>query len=312
MSLQPDTSLVSKDILIAIRLTAENLAKFRNGANPVLKSANSQSNFRRINHTWELISGNEQAIADDYQMITHLRKSEILPDSNHLLGDNLFISEGCEIYNSTFDTRKGPIYIGKCVEIMPGCHIQGPAAICDHATLKMGSLIYKGTTIGPWCKAGGEISNSIFTGYSSKAHDGFLGDSVIGEWCNLGAGTTTSNLKNNYEQVKQWSYTEKRFVKTGLQFCGLVMGDHCKTGISTMFNSGTTTGVCSNIFGIGYHRNFIPSFVWGGTAGFRPHKLTEAIETAKAVYKRRNLDFDNTEEQIFTKVFEITANDRTL
>lgn len=312
LSLEADTSLIFDDTVIAIHLTAENLKHFREGVSPDLKSKETKTHFIKINYTWDIFGYNKEAIIADYKLITANRKSAAISSSNVVLGNDLFVEEGISIECSTINTLKGPVYIGKNAEVMQGCHIEGPVALCDHSVLKMGALIYKGTTIGPWCKAGGEISNSVMFSYSSKAHDGFLGDSVISEWCNLGAGTTTSNLKNNYEHVKQWSYGESKFVSTGLQFCGLVMGDHCKTGISSMFNSGTTVGVCSNIFGVSYHRNFIPSFVWGGTSGFRKHKTDEAMETAKAVYARRNLPFDSVEENIFKSVFDLTNDNRLL
>jgi UDP-N-acetylglucosamine diphosphorylase/glucosamine-1-phosphate N-acetyltransferase len=312
LSLDPDSSLISGETIIAIHLTAENLKHFRQGIDPDLKSIETKTAFVKINNTWDVFGNNKTAIIDDYKLITNNRKSAKLSATNQVLGIDLFIEEGASIECSTINTIQGPVYIGKNVEVMQGCHIEGPAAFCDHSMLKMGSLVYKGTTLGPYCKAGGEISNSILFGYSSKAHDGFLGDSVIAEWCNLGAGTTTSNLKNNYETIKQWSYSESKFVSTGLQFCGLVIGDHCKTGISTMFNSGTTTGVCSNIFGVNYQRNFVPSFVWGGTSGFRKHKFSEATETAKAVYSRRSLPFDIMEENILKAVFELTSDNRLM
>jgi UDP-N-acetylglucosamine diphosphorylase/glucosamine-1-phosphate N-acetyltransferase len=312
LSLEADTSLISDDIVIAVHLTAENLQHFREGTDPNLLNREVKTSFIRINNTWAIFSNNKKAITDDYLLITRNRKAAEISSTNQILGKDLFVEEGVNIECSTINTLKGPVYIGKHAEVMQGCHIEGPVALCEHSVLKMGTLVYKGTTIGPWCKAGGEINNSILFGYSSKAHDGFLGDSVIAEWCNLGAGTTTSNLKNNYEPVKQWNYDGSKFVSTGLQFCGLVMGDHCKTGISSMFNSGTTAGVCSNIFGVSYQRNFIPSFVWGGTSGFRKHKLDEAMETAKAVYARRNLPFDAVEENIFKHVFDLTSENRLL
>jgi UDP-N-acetylglucosamine diphosphorylase/glucosamine-1-phosphate N-acetyltransferase len=312
LSLPEDTSLMTGETVIAIHLTAENLKHFRLGVAPDLKNRETKTSFVKINNTWDIFGNNKQSIIDDFKLITHKRVSAEISNTNQVLGNNLFVEEGVSIEFSTINTLKGPVYIGKHAEVMPGCHIEGPVALGEHSVLKMGTLVYKGTTIGPWCKAGGEINNSVMFGYSSKAHDGFLGDSVIAEWCNLGAGTTTSNLKNNYEHVKQWNYGENKFVTTGLQFCGLVMGDHTKTGISSMFNSGTTAGVCSNIFGVSYQRNFIPSFVWGGTSGFRKHKLNEAMDTAKAVYARRGIPFDTIEENIFTAVFEITSDNRLL
>jgi UDP-N-acetylglucosamine diphosphorylase/glucosamine-1-phosphate N-acetyltransferase len=312
LSLEADSSLIKDDIIIAVHLTAENLKHFSPGIAPNMRSKKANSSFVKINNTWDIFGNNKKAIIDDFKLITYGRKSADISTTNQVIGKNLFVEDSVQIECSTINTLKGPVYIGKDAEIMQGCHIEGPVALCDHSVLKMGTLVYKGTTIGPWCKAGGEINNSVMMGYSSKAHDGFLGDSVIAEWCNLGAGTTTSNLKNNYEAVKQWSYSQNKFVSTGLQFCGLVLGDHCKTGISSMFNSGTTAGVCSNIFGVSYQRNFIPSFVWGGNSGFRKHRLNEAMDTAKAVYARRSLPFNSVEEKIFTTVFELTSDDRLL
>ena len=312
LSLSTDTSLNNDETIIALRLTADNLKHFRQGLATELKSRNVESQFIKLSNTWDIFGNNKKEIVDDFDLVTKGRKSSGISPTNQLLGNNLFVEEDVNIECSTINTLKGPVYIGKNAEIMQGCHIEGPASIGDHAVLKMGTLLYKGTTIGPWCKAGGEISNSVMFGYSSKAHDGFLGDSVIAEWCNLGAGTTTSNLKNNYEPVKQWSYGKSRFVSTKLLFCGLVLGDHCKTGISSMFNSGSTAGVCSNIFGVNYQRNFIPSFVWGGNSGFRKHRLEEVIETAKAVYARRDLPFDSVEENIFKAVFELASESRVL
>jgi len=312
LMLQSDTSLVQAETVIAVHLTAENLKHFREGSAPDLQSRETKTQFQKINNTWDIFGLNKNAIIDDFNLVTADRESAGFSDTNTVLGNNLFVDEGVNMECSTVNTLKGPVYIGKNVEIMPGCHIEGPAALCENSVLKMGTLLYKGTTIGPWCKAGGEINNSVMFGYSSKAHDGFLGDSVIAEWCNLGAGTTTSNLKNNYESVKQWSYNQNKFVSTDLQFCGLVLGDHCKTGISSMFNSGTTAGVGSNIFGVSYHRNFIPSFVWGGTSGFRKHKMDEAMDTAKAMYGRRGIPFDQIEANIFKSVYELTSDSRIL
>ena len=312
LSLAEDTSLMAGETIVAIHLTADNLKQFRHGIGPELKSKATKTPFIKINNTWDIFGNNKKSIIDDFKLITNNRKSADISPTNHVLGNNLFVEADVNMEFSTINTLKGPVYIGKHAEVMPGCHIEGPVSLGEHSVLKMGTLVYKGTTIGPWCKAGGEINNSIMFGYSSKAHDGFLGDSVVAEWCNMGAGTTTSNLKNNYEAVKQWSYGENKFVTTGLQFCGLVLGDHTKTGISSMFNSGTTVGVCSNIFGVSYQRNFIPSFVWGGTSGFRKHRLDEAMNTAKAVYARRELPFDAIEESIFKSVFELTSDNRLL
>jgi len=193
---------------------------------------------------------------------------------------------------------------------MEGSLIRGGLALCEQATLKMGAKIYGPTTIGPHSKAGGEISNSIIYGFSNKGHDGFIGNTVIGEWCNLGADTNTSNLKNNYAKVKVWNYSTQRFANTGLQFCGLIMGDHSKCGINTMFNTGTVVGVSSNIYGAGFPRNFIPSFAWGGSGGMMEFRLNKAGEVAEAMMSRRGLEYDQTEQDILKTVFDKTANFR--
>jgi UDP-N-acetylglucosamine diphosphorylase/glucosamine-1-phosphate N-acetyltransferase len=208
------------------------------------------------------------------------------------------------------NAESGPIYIGKNAEVMEGSIIRGPFAMGESAVLKMGAKIYGATTLGPYCKVGGEVNNSVFFGYSSKAHDGFLGNSVIGEWCNLGADTNNSNLKNNYAQVKLWNYETERFKNTELQFCGLIMGDHSKCGINTMFNTGTIVGVSANIFGSGFPRNFIPSFNWGGAAGFSIYKLPKAFEVAEIVFGRRKLSFDKVEQGILTQVYNMTKRYR--
>lgn len=190
---------------------------------------------------------------------------------------------------------------------MEGSMIRGPFALCEGATVKMSAKIYTGTTIGPFSKVGGEVSNSVIFGYSNKGHDGFLGNSVIGEWCNLGADTNTSNLKNNYAEVRLWDYDTERFAPTGLQFCGLMMGDHSKCGINTMFNTGTVVGVSANIFGSGFPRNFIPSFSWGGSGGMTTYQTTKAFETAKIAMSRRGIEFDAQEASILEKVFELSS-----
>ncbi len=218
----------------------------------------------------------------------------------------IFIEEGAKAEYTFLNTTDGPIYIGKNAEIMEGSKIRGPFALCEQSVVKMDAKIYSGTTIGPYSKVGGEINNSVILGYSNKGHDGFLGNSVIGEWCNLGADTNTSNLKNTYDFVKLWSYNKNTFVNTGLQFCGLIMGDHSKSGINTMFNTGTMVGVSSNIFGSGYQRNFVPSFMWGGVHGLKFYNLNKSIEVAEAVFSRRDREFDQCEKDIFKYVYKLT------
>ncbi|MCG8330782.1 MAG: glucose-1-phosphate thymidylyltransferase, partial [Chitinophagales bacterium] len=225
--------------------------------------------FLKINHLWDLYKINDQAIREDFELITKGRTSQALSDTNQLIGspDDLFIEEGAIVEGSILNTKKGPIYIGAKAEIMEGCMIRGSFALGEHTVIKMGAKIYGATTIGPFSKVGGEINNSVILGYTNKGHDGYLGNSVLGEWCNIGADTNISNLKNNYDEIKLWNYPARSFVKTGQQFCGLIMGDHSKTGINTMINTGTIIGVSCNVFGEGFPRNFIPSFTWGGKQG---------------------------------------------
>jgi len=265
----------------------------------------------RIEHTWDIFSKNHQAIQRDFELLTKDRKSQPIPEAVFTINkENIFIEEGAKLPLCSLNASEGPIYIGKDAEIMEGCTVRGPFALCDHSTLKMGAKIYSGTTIGPHSKVGGEVNNSVIFGYSNKGHDGFLGNSVIGEWCNLGADTNNSNLKNNYAEVRLWDYETEGFAKTGLQFCGLMMGDHSKCGINTMFNTGTVVGVSSNVFGSGFPRNFVPSFSWGGSAGMSTYKTDKAFEVAKVVMSRRSIDFSETEANILEHVFEETAKYR--
>ena len=277
--------------------------------------AYSQIEFKeeliQIKNTWDIFTYNGKAIQLDFDLITEGRTSEPIPEGVQVLNkENIFIEEGAEIVFSTLNASEGPIYIGKDAIVMESSSIRGPFAMCENAVLKMGAKIYKDTTIGPYSKVGGEISNSVIFGYSSKGHDGYLGNSVLGEWCNLGAGTNTSNLKNNYTEVKLWDYESGRFAKTGLQFCGLLMGDHSKCGINTMFNTGTVVGVSVNIFGSGFPRNFIPSYSWGGAAGFKTFLMNKVCEVATAVMQRRSLVFDDKEQKILEHVFEETKQYR--
>lgn len=262
----------------------------------------------RIENTWDIFSKNGEAIKRDFEMLTEGRQSQPIPDGVWAKNpENIFIEEGAKVEFCTLNASNGPIYIGKEAEIMEGSLVRGPFALCEHATLKMGAKIYSDTTIGPHSKVGGEVSNSVIFGFSNKGHDGFLGNAVLGEWCNLGADTNNSNLKNNYAEVRLWNYETEGFAKTGLQFCGLMMGDHSKCGINTMFNTGTVVGVSANIFGSGFPRNFVPSFSWGGSSGFTSYKTSKAFEVAKVVMSRRNIEFTETDEKILEHVFEETA-----
>ncbi|RMG85869.1 MAG: glucose-1-phosphate thymidylyltransferase, partial [Bacteroidetes bacterium] len=263
----------------------------------------------RIKNLWDITRFNARAIQLDFDLLTANRTSAPISATNRILGEeNIFMEPGARVEFATINATAGPVYIGKDAEIMEGALIRGPFAMGEHAVVKMGAKIYGATTLGPWCKVGGEVSNSVLFGYSNKGHDGFLGDSVIGEWCNIGADTNNSNLKNNYTEVKLWNYPAGRFIKTGQQFCGLFMGDHSKCGINTMFNTGTVVGVSANIFGDGFPRNFIPSFAWGGAAGFTTFKTDKAFETAEAMMRRRNKTLDTLDRVILLKVFEESAH----
>ncbi|WP_204346000.1 GlmU family protein [Psychroserpens algicola] len=261
----------------------------------------------KIEHTWDIFANNGEAIQADFDLLTYDRQSEPIPSSNNVLGaQQIFIEKGAQLEFVTLNANSGPIYIGKDAEIMEGSIIRGPFALCEHATVKLGAKIYGPTTVGPHSKVGGEVNNSVIFGYSNKGHDGFLGNSVLGEWCNLGADTNNSNLKNNYAEVRLWDYQTQGFARTGLQFCGLMMGDHSKCGINTMFNTGTVVGVSSNIFGSGFPRNFVPSFSWGGHSGMTTYLTKKAFEVAEVVMKRRNIEFSEVDKAILEHVFEVT------
>ncbi|WP_055442354.1 GlmU family protein [Lacinutrix himadriensis] len=266
----------------------------------------------KIENTWDIFSKNGEAIQEDFELLTKGRKSQPIPSSNNIIAaENIFLEEGAKLEFATLNASSGPIYIGENAEVMEGSIIRGPFALCNDATVKMGAKIYGPTTVGPHSKVGGEVNNSVLFGYSNKGHDGFLGNSVLGEWCNLGADTNNSNLKNNYAEVRLWSYETEGFARTGLQFCGLMMGDHSKCGINTMFNTGTVVGVCANIFGSGFPRNFVPSFSWGGNSGFTTYLTKKAFEVAKVVMSRRDIDFTEEDEAILEHVFNDTKKWRS-
>ena len=270
-----------------------------------------QEDLIQIKHTSDIFSLNDKAIQADFDLLTQGRTSQPIPDGVHTIQkQNIFIEQGATVSYSSLNASKGPIYIGKDSEIMEGCLVRGPFALGESSILKMGTKVYGATTVGPFCKVGGEINNSVLFGYSSKGHEGFLGNSVLGEWCNIGADSNSSNLKNNYAEVKLWNYENERFTNTGLQFCGLIMGDHSKCGINTMFNTGTVVGVSANIFGSGFPRNFIPSFSWGGAAGFTIYQMKKVIEVAKVVMKRRDLELSETDISILQHVFDETSKFR--
>jgi len=260
-----------------------------------------------VEHTWDIFAKNDAAIREDFALLTEDRISQRISKTVNVISpENIFVEEGAKMEFVTLNASTGPIYIGKNAEIMEGSVIRGPFALCEEAQVKLATKVYGATTVGPHCRIGGEINNSVLFGYSNKGHDGFLGNSVLGEWCNIGADSNNSNLKNNYEEVKLWSFETESFAKTGLQFCGLMMGDHSKCGINTMFNTGTVVGVSANIFGSGFPRNFVPSFSWGGASGFVTYQTHKAFEVAKIVMDRRHVVFTDQDKSILEHVFELS------
>ncbi len=265
----------------------------------------------KLNYPWDIFTFNHQAIEMDFDMAVKQGHDQKLNSTNTIIGNGkLFVDKSAVVNGAILNTSTGPIFIGKNAEVMEGANIRGPFALCEGGVVKMGAKIYGATTIGTFSKVGGECNNVVIGNYTNKAHDGFLGNSVLGDWCNIGADTNSSNLKNTYDQVKAWNYPDQTFIPTGLQFCGLIMGDHSKCAINTMFNTGTVVGVNANIFGAGFQRNFIASFSWGGTAGFTHYDIDKAIEVAKQVFKRRNIEFNSVEEQILRHVYKLTKLNR--
>ncbi|MCB2376046.1 GlmU family protein [Hymenobacter sp. BT635] len=310
-ALQPGEALMDGELLVAAHLAdAARIAELiQDGFTNTREVAEPVIALREV---WHLFMQNGPEIRRDFTLLTKGRTSQPIGDAHTIVyaPENIFIEEGVKIRAAILNAEDGPIYLGKNSQVHEGAIIKGPLALCEGSHINAGAKMRGDNTVGPHSKVGGEVGNSILLGYSNKGHDGYLGNSVIGEWCNLGADTNTSNLKNNYAPVKIWSHSAGRFVNTGQQFCGLMMGDHSKCGINTMFNTGTVVGVGANIFGAGFPRTFIPSFSWGGAAGFETFKLPKVAEVAERVMARRHLDYDATEQAIMQHVFEQTAKDR--
>ncbi|MCM1169912.1 MAG: glucose-1-phosphate thymidylyltransferase [Bacteroides sp.] len=262
----------------------------------------------QIRHPWDIFTLNGKQIGVDLARLSRNRVSANWKGEGAVQTGAypVFAEEGALVTHALIDTTQGPVYLGRNARIMPGCLVQGPLALCEGSLIKMGAKIYGGNTFGPYCKVAGEVESTVMLGYANKAHDGFLGDAVLGEWCNLGAGTNCSNLKNDYSPVRVWSYAEERFVKTGLQFCGLLMGDHSKSAIGTQFNTGTVVGVGCNVFGAGFPKNFIPSFTWGRET----YRVERAIDTARIVYARRNQTFTEADAEVLREVYAQTIGNR--
>ena len=255
-----------------------------------------------VDRLYDIFMLNGRVIEGDFALMTAGRTGAPIPDSVTVIGDRarLFISPGATVEGAIINVKNGPVYIGDGSEVMEGIVMRGPIAVCDSATINMGTKIYGATTIGTHSKVGGEINNAVIFPYSNKAHDGFLGNAVIGSWCNLGAGCVASNLKNDYTPIKLWNYPAQRFLPTGLQFCGLIMGDHSKAGINTMFNTATVIGVGVNIHGTGFPRNFVASFSEGGAAtGFSDVSMTKFFDIATRVMARRGISLTDADRRLF-------------
>lgn len=308
-TLKTETAIKAGNDLIAFRTAKKDKVDFE----MLLSTATEvDKNYISVKNPWDIFSKNGDAIKHDFVVLTKNKISKALSTTNTVIGNrnDIFLEEGAIVEASILNTKSGPIYIGKDAEVMEGSVVRGPFALGEHSALKLSTKVYGPSTIGPHSKVGGEINNSVVFGYSNKAHDGFLGNSVIGEWCNLGADTNNSNLKNNYGNVKLFNYKKETMVDTGLQFCGLMMGDHSKCGINTMFNTGTVVGVAANIFGGGFPPTHIPSFTWGGAEGMEEYRLDKMFETADRVYARRGLNISDEEKDVLSKIFDETSKFR--
>ena len=307
--LQSGQKLVIGIIVVAARTSAMNTLADLHSTLTTLSSIEFDGHCFGLQNVWDIFSHNDRAIREDYKLLTNGRSSEPIPEYVTVTGkENLFIEEGAKIAAGVIiNATGGPVYVGKDAEIMEGCMLRGPIALCDHSTLKMGTKVYSATTIGLGCKVGGEVSNVVFFANSNKGHDGFVGNAVIGEWCNLGADTNCSNLKNNYDEVKIWSEQENKLIRTGLTFCGLLMGDHSKCGINTMFNTGTVVGVSCNIYGGNFPEKFVPSFSWGGSEGIVTYDFTKAMDTANRMMARRSTKLSDAEMTMYKHLFEASS-----
>lgn len=300
-NLQQGEALVYENELLAARVNMESFS-----LNQIEKMTDITEELLFFKQPTDLFTYNDKSIDFDFELLTNGRTSQPLSETNGLLGnkEDLFIEEGAQIEFSTLNTKSGKIYIGKNAEVMEGCNLRGPIALCDDSKFNLGAKIYGATTIGPHSKVGGEVNNIVIFGYSNKGHDGFVGNSVIGEWCNLGADTNSSNLKNNYAEVKLWNYRLKRFANTGLQFAGLIMADHSKTAINTQLNTGTVAGVAANIFKSGFPPNLIDNFSWGGMKGDEKFKLEKAYEVAEKAMARRKVPLTEADKDILKYIYE--------
>ena len=311
-------SLEPGEVLMADTMAGQRvLVGFKGGANRLDEVIHSmpagivyEEKVDAINYVYDIFLLNGRQIEADFDVLTAGREGQSIPRSNTVIGDpdRIYIESGAIVEGVVLNASHGPIYVGRHVEIMEGSCLRGPIALGEHSTVNMGTRIYAGTSLGPWCKVGGELNNVVIFGFTNKAHDGFLGNAVIGEWCNLGAGCVASNLKNDYTEIKLWNYPSHRFLRTGLQFCGLIMADHSKAGINTMFNTATVVGVGVNIHGSGFPRNFIASFSEGGPSGFTDLPMEKFFDIAKRMMARRGRSLSEADNRIFHAIRELAEN----
>lgn len=310
--LSMNQKLVCGELLLAFRTDSSTSWKDIEPTTASFEIVLYENTLQTIEHIWDIFSLNDSILRSDFQLLTKGRTSQSLPDNITVVGkENVFLEAGASLHaGCIINASTGPVYLAKDAEILEGCIVRGPLALGEHAVIKMGAKIYGATTIGEGCKVGGEISNVVFFGNSNKGHDGYLGNAVIGEWCNLGADTNCSNLKNNYDTIKIWDEHANKSIQTGLQFCGLMMGDHSKCGINTMFNTGTVVGVSANVFGSGFPEKFIPSFCWGGSEGLTTYQFKQAMATASRMMARRNKSLSENELELFQHIFKQTEAQR--
>jgi len=309
--LEPEQALVKEGVILAVRTSKTGVENFEEW--PWIDQGEEYGgHVSLVDRPWFVFALNGQEIEADFQRVARKQERGTLSPSVQVdEPENVFVEAGFRGENFTLNASLGPVYLGKDSEIMEGCMIRGPFALCEGSVVKMGAKIYGPTTIGPYSKVGGEINNSVLQANSNKSHDGYLGNSVLGEWCNLGADTNNSNLKNNYGEVKIWDYVSKDFMGTGRQFCGLIMGDHSKCAINTMFNTGTVVGVSANIFGPGFPPTFVPSFSWGGVDGFQEYRLSKAMETANLVMERRGMQLSQDDKDILDHINQYSKGFRS-
>lgn len=310
--LAADTALTAdnadgRELLVAYRGSAGSFRELIGREGVEVNAVKYDGRVAEVRSLTDIFRMNPARIEADFELFTQGREGQPVHRSNVVIGspEQIFIESGAVVEGVVLNASHGPIYIGRDVEVMEGSCLRGPIALLEHATVNMGTKIYPGTTIGPWCKVGGELNNVVMFGYSNKAHDGFLGNAVIGQWCNLGAGCVASNLKNDYTEIKLWNYPAHRFLRTGLQFCGLIMADHSKAGINTMFNTATVVGVGCNIHGSGFPRNFVASFSEGGAAGFSDVAMSKFFDIARRAMARRHVELTQTDIDIFEAIRDI-------